>query len=77
MENLQDGFQEWILKLFKVEIGRVRSDFEDGIRIQSESKQSRRMVTIRFGGEFEVALRTYRRVKEVSSYSFEVSNYIL
>ena len=63
--------------LFKVEIDRVRSGFECELRIQLESKQSQRMAMIRFGNKFEVALETYRRVKEISSHSFEVSDYIL
>ena len=35
------------------------------------------MAMIRFGNEFEVALETYRRGKEISSRSLEVSDYIL
>ena len=45
---------------FEVEIDRVRSGFECELRVRLESKQSRRMATIRFGNEFEVALETYR-----------------
>ena len=73
----QHHCQEWILKLFEVEIDRVRSGFECGIRIRLESKRSWRMATIRFGDEFKVALRTYRRVKEITSCSLEVSDCIL
>ena len=52
--------QEWILKPFEVEINRVRSGFEDGLKIRLESKWSRRMAMIQFGCEFRVALGTYR-----------------
>ena len=62
---------------FKVEIDQVRSGFECGMKIRLESKLSSRMATIRFGGEFGVALETYCQVKEITSCSLEVSDYIL
>ena len=69
--------QEWVLKLFKVEINRVRCGFECEMRIRLELKRSQRTATIQFGSEFGVALEAYRQVKEISSCSLEVSDCVL
>ena len=77
--HTDDGWQcqEWILKLFEVEIDQVRSGFEYGMRIQLELKLSQRTVTIRFSGKSGVALETYCQVREITSCSLEVLDYIL
>ena len=69
--------QEWILKPFEVEIDRVRSGFEDRMKIRLELKWSQRMATIRFGCEFGVALGTYRRAEDIECCSLEVTDYNL
>ena len=55
----------------------TRIEIECGMRIQLQSKLSQRMAMIQFGGKFGVALETYCQVKEITSCSLEVSDYIL
>ena len=69
--------QEWILKPFEVEIDQVQSGFADGIKIRLELKWSRRMVMIRFGYEFGVALGTYCQAEDIECCSCEAMDYNL